>query len=162
MEAVNQARQPVFFQDLQVEDTLEGRFEMICLHTGLLMEWLYKNDRAPLAQALFDVMFVDIDRNLRESGVGDLAVPKRIKKMMKAFKGRAFAYQEGIKKDTLDDVITRNLGISDDTAIQTLKTYISTSYEHIKQVTWEEGIKAPSKLFIGIEYEQKSNRSSAA
>lgn len=92
---VAQARQPAFYTDLGVPDTLDGRFDMIVLHAVLLIHRL----RAPgpvsgadMAQAVFDCCFLDFDRSLREIGSGDMGVGKRIKAMGRAFYGRMDAY----------------------------------------------------------------------
>ncbi len=95
---VEQARRPEFYLDLGAPDTVDGRFDMIILHAVLIMRRLKSEDQAAhdLSQAVFDLMFADMDRNLREMGVGDLAVGKRVKKMAQAFYGRLVAYGEGL------------------------------------------------------------------
>jgi cytochrome b pre-mRNA-processing protein 3 len=97
---VAQARQPVFYAELGVPDTLEGRYDMLMLHAFLYMHRL-KDEAGPakdVAQNVFDFMFSDMDRSLREMGIGDLTVPKKIKKMAQAFYGRAAAYDEALAK----------------------------------------------------------------
>ncbi len=98
---VRHARSPIFYEGYAVPDTLEGRFEMIALHGGLLVNRLCRPDMGQegriLAQAFFDVMFFNLDWSIREMGVGDLGVPRRIKQMMESFKGRAFAYDEALR-----------------------------------------------------------------
>jgi cytochrome b pre-mRNA-processing protein 3 len=98
---ISHARNPVFYSEFNVPDTMEGRFEMVTLHGGLLVNYLCRPEMGiegrKLAQAFFDEMFKSIDLSIREMGVGDLAVPRRIKKMMTNFKGRAFAYDEATK-----------------------------------------------------------------
>ena len=95
---LQQSRNPHFYEIYGVPDTMEGRFEMVALHGGLLVSRLCRPDMGRegkvLAQAFFDVMFRNIDWAMRESGVGDLAVPRRIKAKMANFKGRAHAYDE--------------------------------------------------------------------
>ena len=84
LDAVTQARAPGFYIDYGIPDTVEARFAMVSLHVHLLCRRLSKEGGASggaLAQTLFDTMFADIDRNLRELGVGDLAVGKKIKKL---------------------------------------------------------------------------------
>ena len=94
--AVRQARQPILYTEGGVADTLDGRFDLIVLHVVPLMRRLRQCDEAgrKLSQALFDVMFDDMDQSLREMGVGDLRVGKRVKQMARAFYGRAKAYDE--------------------------------------------------------------------
>lgn len=84
LDAVEQARRPVFYTDFGVPDTTEARFALVSLHVHLLCRRLSTESAetgGALAQALFDAMFADIDRNLREMGVGDLSVGKKIKKL---------------------------------------------------------------------------------
>jgi cytochrome b pre-mRNA-processing protein 3 len=97
--ATKAARQPFFFREIGVPDTLEGRADMVFLHAGLLVCRLCRlgPDGAKLAQSVFDEMFLNYDWALREMGVGDLAVPRRIKKMMGLFKGQAVAYDESAR-----------------------------------------------------------------
>lgn len=108
---VNQARQPGFYAEMGVPDTVDGRFEMICLHAFLVLRRLRadKSDSA-LSQALFDTMFEDMDRNLREMGAGDLGVGRRVKAMAKALYGRIAAYDAGLDADRakLVEALLRN------------------------------------------------------
>jgi cytochrome b pre-mRNA-processing protein 3 len=99
---VAQARQPAFYADYGVPDTVQGRFDLIVLHLVLLLRRL---DRAgdqgrQFGQRLFDAFCRDLDGNLREMGVGDLAVPKRMQRFGEAFYGRQAAYLGGL--DSLD------------------------------------------------------------
>lgn len=111
---VGQARRPCFYAAWRVPDTTDGRFEMISLHAFLLLRRL-KAERqrtAKLAQAFFDLMFADIDRNLREMGVGDMRVGKRVKAMAQSFYGRIAAYDAGLKQEgdsELAEALLRNV-----------------------------------------------------
>lgn len=110
---VEQARQPGFYLSCGVPDTADGRFDMIILHAFLVLRRLKKDHEqtAELAQELFDLMFADMDQNLREMGVGDLAVGKRIKGMASAFYGRVAAYEAGLgaNDSALEEALRRNL-----------------------------------------------------
>lgn len=92
--AVAAARDPYLYATLGVPDTLDGRFDAICLHVYLLIRRLNQDGTAgaEMAQAVFDAMFNDMDINLREMGVGDMSVGKRNRKMWEAFHGRSAAY----------------------------------------------------------------------
>jgi cytochrome b pre-mRNA-processing protein 3 len=110
---VEQARQPVFFTHYGVPDTLDGRFELICLHAFLYLHRL-KAERPHsrrLCQSFFDRMFADFDRSLREMGVGDLSVGKHVKGMARAFYGRILAYEDGLAGDdaSLGAAMARNV-----------------------------------------------------
>ena len=110
---VRQARQPGFYQHAGVPDTLDGRFDLIVLHLFLLLQRLkgLQSPAAELGQGVYDVMFADMDRNLREMGVADLGVGKHVKRMVRAFHGRAAAYEMGLAADDaeLEAALRRNL-----------------------------------------------------
>ncbi len=94
---VAQARLPVFYEDFGVADTVEGRFEMVVLHLALLLRRLNKDAQgSAIGQKLFDVFCRDMDHNLREMGVGDLSVPKKMKTLAEAFYGRSKAYEAAL------------------------------------------------------------------
>src|SRR5467141_1655939 len=91
---VTQAREPLFYRDLGVPDTVNGRFDLLVLHLWMVLRRLtsIEGGGAGVSQALFDRFCADLDANLREMGVGDLAVPKRMQAFGEAFYGRAAAY----------------------------------------------------------------------
>lgn len=90
---VTQAREPLFYRDLGVADTVNGRFDLLLVHLWLLLRRIRPVQGGPeIAQALFDRFCDDMDANLREMGVGDLAVPKRMQAFGEAFYGRTAAY----------------------------------------------------------------------
>ena len=95
---VAQARLPVFYREFGVADTVEGRFELLVLHLVLLLRRFGQATalRRGLGQELFDAFCRDLDANLREMGVGDLAVPKRMQRFAEAFYGRQAAYVEAL------------------------------------------------------------------
>ena len=111
--AVAQARDPVFYTGMGVPDTVDGRFEMLTVHVILIVGRLSEGGESahPLAQALFDTMFEDMDRSLREMGVGDLSVGKHIRRMGRGFYGRAAAYETGLRGGdaALEEAVRRNL-----------------------------------------------------
>jgi cytochrome b pre-mRNA-processing protein 3 len=110
--AVAAARSPYLYVDLGTPDTLDGRFDVIALHVFLLIQRL-KREPEPgpiLAQAVFDAMFLDMDINLREMGVGDLSVGKRNRAMWEALHGRAAAYTANWEDaEGLENAIARNV-----------------------------------------------------
>jgi cytochrome b pre-mRNA-processing protein 3 len=97
--AVAAARAPYLYEKLGVPDTLDGRFDLVGLHVFLLIDRLRRaGPPGPeLAQAVFDAMFSDMDVNLREMGVGDLSVGKRVKAMWEALHGRSAVYAAAIE-----------------------------------------------------------------
>jgi cytochrome b pre-mRNA-processing protein 3 len=109
---VAQAREPVFYTSLNVPDTVDGRFDMLLLHLWLVLRHLRETEGGEgLSQALFDRFCEDMDGNLREMGVGDLTVPKRMQAFGEAFYGRTAAYdlaRAGGEND-LAEAIGRNV-----------------------------------------------------
>jgi cytochrome b pre-mRNA-processing protein 3 len=92
---VTQAREPIFYRDLGVPDTVNGRFDLLLLHLWLLLRRLRTvQGAAELSQALFDRFCEDMDDNLREMGIGDQTVPKRMRAFGEAFYGRVQAYDQ--------------------------------------------------------------------
>ncbi len=90
---VAQAREPSFYDRFDVRDTVNGRLDMLILHLWLVLRRLRSATGGQgLSQALFDRFCTDMDDNLREMGVGDLTVPKRMQAFGEAFYGRSTAY----------------------------------------------------------------------
>jgi cytochrome b pre-mRNA-processing protein 3 len=90
---VTRAREPLFYRDLGVPDTVNGRFDLLLMHLWLVLRRLKSvGSGTALSQALFDHFCADMDDNLREMGVGDQAVPKRMRAFGEAFYGRTAAY----------------------------------------------------------------------
>ena len=95
---VEVARDPALYARLGVADTVEGRFACLTLHVVLVLRQLRRLP-APareVAQELVDCVFRQLDASLRELGVGDMGVPKRMKKLAQAFYGRAAAYDAAL------------------------------------------------------------------
>jgi cytochrome b pre-mRNA-processing protein 3 len=95
---VAQARNPSFYLGFGVPDTAEGRFDMILLHLALLCRRLGRDaaTAGSLGQDVFDMFCRDMDHNLREMGVGDLTVPKKMQKLAEAFYGRLETYDRAL------------------------------------------------------------------
>jgi cytochrome b pre-mRNA-processing protein 3 len=115
---VAQARLPVFYRDYAVADTVNGRFDLIVLHLALVMDRLMQDPAAQgVGQGIFDNFCRDMDDNLREMGIGDLKVPKEMRRMGEAFYGRSQAYLNAIPaalqpndgSRALIEALTRNI-----------------------------------------------------
>ena len=115
---VDLSRDVAFYTELGVPDTIDGRFDMLSIHVHATLRRLKgqgaEADRG--AQALFDRFMLDMDQSLREMGVGDLGVGKRIKKMGAAFYGRMDAYDRALDAGSdeavlasMIDMLRRNL-----------------------------------------------------
>ena len=93
--AVDQSREPALYAGLGAPDTVEGRFELYSLHVVLLLDRLRGHGEAAtdVSQALFDTYVKGLDNALREMGVGDLSVGRKMRKLGEAFYGRAKSYE---------------------------------------------------------------------
>lgn len=107
------ARQPILYTLYGVPDTIDGRFEMLSLHAYAVFHGLKGKgaDAEALSQAIYDAMFADLDGSLRELGVADLGVGRRIKTMTEALNGRIQAYDQGFATGDaeLQQAIRRNV-----------------------------------------------------
>ena len=113
---VEQARTPAFYLEYGVADTVDGRFDMILLHLFLVLQRLEDEDegesQAKLQRQLQEAFVTDMDRSLREMGVGDMSVGKQVKKMSVAWFGRAGAYREALTaldNNALEEALSRNV-----------------------------------------------------
>ena len=109
---VTQAREPSFYRALGVPDTVNGRFDLLLLHLWLVLRRLKSADGgAALSQALFDHFCNDMDDNLREMGVGDLTVPKKMQAFGEAFYGRTAAYDLALAggREALAQALRKNI-----------------------------------------------------
>ena len=111
---VAQSRQSRFYAEWGVPDTVTGRFDMICLHLALLFRRLRSEggQATDFSQAVFDLFFKDMDRSLREMGVGDMAVPKRIQKMGNIFYGLLGNLDDALDSNDIaavEGVLERNI-----------------------------------------------------
>lgn len=108
------ARTPTFYERLDVPDTVMGRFEML----SVVMILFFRRTRSSqtsgqeLAQEIVDAFFQDIDYSIRELGIGDNSVPKRMKKLAGMFYGRLESYSaamDGNDRDGLAAALRRNI-----------------------------------------------------
>lgn len=112
---VAQARTPALYESYGVPDTVEGRFELYTVHVFLLLDRLRgQGARASeTSQALFDTYLGALDDALREMGVGDLSVGKKMRKLGEAFYGRVKSYESAFaalpQTDHLQALLTRTV-----------------------------------------------------
>ena len=108
-----QAREPGFFAELGIPDTVDGRFDVLALHAWMVIDRTrLEADGEALAQALFDVMFGHLDSAVREMGAQDLGVGRRIKVMAEGLHGRALAFRSAMADAdpaALDRALHRNV-----------------------------------------------------
>ncbi|MBB4209978.1 cytochrome b pre-mRNA-processing protein 3 [Rhodothalassium salexigens DSM 2132] len=137
--AVAAARRPVFYDVFGVPDTVDGRFDALILHVFALIHSLDGRDEpaaAELQQRVQECMVVDFDRSLREAGVGDLSVGKKIKSMAQAFGGRFEGYRAALIGDRdLAEAVARNLfgveTIDDAPHAKAMADYLCQAIDHL-------------------------------
>lgn len=150
---VAQARSTAFYADMEVPDTVEGRFDMILLHVFLADERLEAagDSYIRLRRYIQEAMVSDMDRSFRELGVGDMSVGKEMKKVGAALLGRKAAYKDALAKTTdtsaLEEAITKNIYKGEDRkGLGNLITYI---IEARKTLAATE-LDSPAKCELGF------------
>ncbi len=135
---VAQARQPAFYAECGIEDTPEGRYELIVLHLVLILERLTgaAEGRAELGRSVVETFVRDMDDNLREMGVGDLSVPKKVKKAAAGLYDRASEYRIAMRdagNENLGGRLQENIpGLSGRSAAASgLATYVLQAMQHL-------------------------------
>lgn len=154
---VSYSRNKNFYTYLKVPDTLDGRFDLIILHLYFIHIALFK--KGVIEQQVYDevlsIMYKDFDSNLREIGVGDLSVGKKIYHMSEAVAGRIIAYNNSKNsKEKIQDAILRNIYGSkknfDKKIISIMVDYFLINIKNIKSKKLVE-IKENSDIFFDLE-----------
>ena len=154
---VSYSRNKIFYTYLKVPDTLDGRFDLIIFHLYFIHTALFK--KGVLEQQVYDevlrIMYKDFDSNLREIGVGDLSVGKKIYHMSEAVAGRIIAYNNSKNsKEKIQDAILRNIYGSkknfDKKIISIMVDYFLINIKNIKSKKLVE-IKENSDIFFDLE-----------
>lgn len=139
-----QSRHASFYTEYGVPDTVDGRFDMLLMHIYMVMQRLVgqKGASKKMAQGLFDMTFADMDQSLRQQGVGDMGVPKHMRRMMKAFNGRMYAYRQAMKDGTMEQAVERNIFGTIETPakqnVDSLTHYMQTNIDHVNAQDLEE------------------------
>ena len=136
------SRNPFFFTQLGVPDTLDGRFELIVLHLFLLQHRLLNTNNEAFLQFLSEAFFNDMDASLRELGVADTGVSKRIKKMGKAYHGCLQVYAASVNDPTtLRAALARNVygtvENGDVAALDRLGNYVEQMVKQLAEISPE-------------------------
>ena len=133
-----ESRQQRFFNDWSVPDTLDGRFEMILLHMFIYLHTL-KNmpkDTTELQRKLIEAFFEDMDRSIREMGIGDTGVSKRVKNMANAFYGRIHAFEVALgDDDAMQEALLKNTFATAENkpeSVQAIVDYINKRLDKLK------------------------------
>lgn len=133
---VAQSRQPYFYSNIGIPDTPEGRLEMLILHLFLAAEALRGQGAVtePLNRALIESFVGDIDDCMREMGVGDLTVPKRVRKATETFYSRSGGYRAALNSDhpeaAVAAFVSSSLEVNGAADWQRLAVYIVRQHRH--------------------------------
>lgn len=109
---LQQVRQPRYYDEYSVPDTFDGRFDLMVVFIFLVLQRMIgegRQEAVAFNQKLFDVCFADMDQTLREMGIGDMGIPKHMRKMMKAFNGRTHAYEAALADGDFAQALRKNL-----------------------------------------------------
>ena len=172
---VKQARRPELYAPGRAPDNFDGRFDMMALHVHLVLRRMRSlgMGRSDIGQDLFDMFFKDMDQAMREAGVGDMGVGKKVQKMVEAFYGRATAYDsvldaqgdnrpgENVSSDIspIYDILSRNLYPDaailpqQEAGLRALTAYVLALEVHLAGLTLDDilsgqGFKAAPQLKV--------------
>lgn len=157
---VHQSRHPSFYKSAGVPDSLDGRYEMVCLHAFLVMHRLVGQgqDAQKFSQKLFDYMIEDFDGSLREMGISDLKIGDRVKEMTRGFYGRAVAYRDGLKAETdvqLCQALDCNMFGTEETPtvenVRKVARYIRSQNDHLCLISSEKVLEGDFE-FLSPEF----------
>lgn len=145
---IEQSRIIEFYEKYSVEDSLDGRFDLMSLHMAIVLEKLDRHKKIKYVpeykRILQEIMFDNLDLTLREIGVGDLGVGKKIKVMAEAFYGRMLAYQNlFLEKNEIEmsNTLKRNLyreKAINENVLKSMVSYIYQQYEFILEQNIEK------------------------
>jgi len=147
--AVRQAREPAFYAGLGVPDRIDARFELYTLHVLLLVMRLRDEGErgGEIGQDLFDTYVSALDNALRELGVGDISVGKKMRKLGEAMYGRMMAWETPLRDNdpgTLAEGLARNVYESEDSAAgAALAAYTLASRARLAAQTFEAVVSGP-------------------
>ncbi len=136
------ARHVRFYEDMGVADTIDGRFEMIVVHLFLVLNRLKGEGVEDLRQNLTDEFFADMDRSLRELGVSDVAVGKKVRKIAESYYGRVTAYDGALSASPkiLEEAISRNIypdGASQE-SVRAMTAYFGDAVNQLGAISLEQ------------------------
>ena len=154
---VSHSRNKIFYTDFKVPDTIDGRFDLIVLHLFFIHSVLFRKEtrKNDIYNHLLDIMYKDFDSNLREIGVGDLSVGKKIYQMSEAVAGRINAYNNSKdNKELIYKTLSRNIyGLKKNIDKKTksiMVQYFLINLKNIKSKNLSD-IKENSDIFFDLE-----------
>jgi cytochrome b pre-mRNA-processing protein 3 len=128
---VTRAREPGFFREFEVPDTVDGRFDLVALHGWLALGHL----KGEAAQALTDAIFVGFDEAMREQGQGDMGLGRKMRQFADAWYGRMKVYDGAQDEEALAAALSRNLYRNrpgNEIRARTLADYAFAAREYLK------------------------------
>jgi len=144
------ARHVQFYETMGVADTIDGRFEMIVLHLFLVLSRLKGEGVEDLRQRLTDEFFADMDRSLRELGVSDVAVGKKVRKIAESYYGRVTAYDKALLANPkiLEEAISRNIypDGAPENIVRSMANYVATAVQVLGKVPLEQILRNELKF----------------
>lgn len=144
------ARHVQFYEQMGVADTIDGRFEMIVLHLFLVLNRLKGEGVEDLRQRLTDKFFSDMDRSLRELGVSDVAVGKKVRKIAESYYGRVTAYDKALSGGAklLQEALSRNIypDGAPENSIKSMAKYFDTAVQVLGKVTLQQILRSELKF----------------
>ena len=161
--ALEASRNPELYLEFKVADSLDGRFDMLCLHVALIMRRLKAAEElrcAGFSQNLFDIFFADMDLTVREMGVGDLGVARRVRQMSEAYMGRLMAYSAHLDaKDTegLAASLARNVSRTEKVQDKDRKlaVYVENAAKKLENVEIERLLDARADIAFIFRLEKR-------
>lgn len=155
--AGEQSRNPAFYEGLAVQDDFDGRFDMLVIHVHLLIRRLrsLSSGAKDAQQRLFDIFIGDLDQGLRLSGVGDIGIGHRVKKMTHAYYGRAVAYDEAMDAadvSGLEGAVRRNLYRErevSEAVVSAVASYMMAQERNLAALN-DDALLAAENLFPGL------------
>jgi len=143
--SVAQARLPVFYREMCVADTFSGRFELVMLHVGLLLRRLTAegSEGRDLGRVVVEQMFTALDDDMREIGVGDLSVAKKMQAAASSFYGRLKGYDAALSLPDNEDLVAavrRNVPAADGKVLhgRELAEYARATAKHLEGQAFAE------------------------
>ena len=146
------ARAPQLYETMNVPDTMDGRFSMMILHLWLLGQRL--KDAGPEArsfsQSVFDSALTQIERSMRESGVGDLTIPKRLDKMSRLHYGHINAFDAALRAENPRAALCTTLAanLAEGVDAKRLADYTWQQVRHIEQLDPAVIVRGRAELFV--------------
>ena len=130
------ARTPMFYTDMGIKDNIQGRLDLLLLHLAILSNGVQDQD---VSQYVFDKVFAQIEQSLRQVGVGDLSIPRKMRDIMKASNGLTHAMQQGLETggENLSEVLHKNLYAAkdEDTAhAVSIAAYVQACHDALQRV----------------------------